>query len=90
MKLLKIPLTLLILPVLLVLRTALIILDRISSFFTGLLTMILFGFLVHHWAQESWDNVILLNLSLIVCIGVPATLHGLSTLLQRLTAAIIS
>lgn len=90
MKLLKIPLMLLLLPALLVLQVIVIILDRVSGFCSGLLTTVLLGFLIHHWAQGSRDNVILLVLSLLVCIGIPAVLKILSALLQGLTAAVIS
>ena len=90
MKLFKIALMVLTLPVLLTLQAALNTLAKAADFCTGLLTLILSGFLIHHLAQGNWDNVILLCLSLMVCIGIPAVLQILASLLQWLTAAVIS
>ena len=90
MKLFKIPLMVLTLPVLLTLQIALGILDKAAGYCAGLLTLILSGFLIYHLAQGSWDNVILLCLSLVVCVEIPAVLQMLFSLLQQLTAAVIS
>ena len=90
MKLFKVPLMVLTLPVLFALQVILGILNKVSGFCTGLPAMILFGFLIHYLIQGSRDNVILLCLSLLVCIGIPAVLQMLASLLQWLTAAVIS
>ena len=77
MLLLKIPL----LVILSLLQAILSVLNRLSGFFTGLLTMVLTGFLVHHCMLGNRENVILLSLSLGVCIGIPVLFKTASTLL---------
>ena len=79
MLLLKIPL----LVILSLLQAVLNILDRLSGFFIGLLTMVLIGFLVYHCMLDNRENVILLSISLGVCIGIPVLLKTASILLGR-------
>ena len=80
MLLLKIPL----LVILSLLQAILSVLDRLSGFFTGLLTLMLTGFLVHHCMLGNRENVILLSISLGVCIGIPVLFKTASTLLGRI------
>ena len=66
MSVLKIPMVLLKIPLLVILsllQAILSVLDRLSGFFTGLLTLTLTGFLVHHCMLGNRENVILLSLS---------------------------
>ena len=84
MLLLKIPL----LVILGLLQAVLNILDRLSGFFTGLLTLVLAGFLIHHCTLGNQENVILLSLSLGVCIGIPVLFKTASTLLGRISELI--
>ena len=84
MLLLKIPL----LVILSLLQAILSVLDRLSGFFTGLLTLTLTGFLVHHCMLGNRENVILLSLSLGVCIGIPVLFKTASTLLGRISEII--
>ena len=77
MLLLKIPL----LVILSLLQAILSVLDRLSGFFTGLLTLMLTGFLVHHCMLGNRENVILLSISLGICIGIPVLFKTASTLL---------
>ena len=77
MLLLKIPL----LVILGLLQAVLNILDRLSGFFTGLITLVLTGFLVHHCMLGNRENVILLSFSLGICIGIPVLFKTASTLL---------
>lgn len=77
MLLLKIPL----LVILSLLQAILSVLNRLSGFFTGLLTMVLTGFLVHHCMLGNRENVILLSISLGICIGIPVLFKTASTLL---------
>ena len=84
MSVLKIPAMLLKIPLLLILsllQAILSVLDRLSGFFTGLITLVLTGFLVYHCMQGNRENVILLSISLGVCIGIPVLFKTASTLL---------
>ena len=84
MSVLKIPMMLLKIPVLVILcllQAVLNILDRLTGFFTGLLTLILTGFLVHHCMLGNRENVILLSISLGVCIGLPVPFKSANILL---------
>ena len=84
MLLLKIPL----LVFLSFLQAILSILDRLSGFCTGLLTLILAGFLIHHCILGNRDNVILLSISLAVCMGIPSLLQTTGFLLRVLAEKI--
>ena len=84
MLLLKIPL----LVFLSFLQAVLNILDRLSGFCTGLLTLFLAGFWIYHCILGNRDNVILLSISLAVCMGIPILLQTASHLIQRLSDAI--
>ena len=70
------------------LQAVLNILDRLSGFFTGLLTLVLVGFWIHHCILGNRENVILLSLSLGVCIGIPVLFKTASTLLGRISEII--
>ena len=70
------------------LQAVLNILDRLSGFFTGLLTLVLVGFWIHHCILGNRENVILLSLSLGVCIGIPVLFKTASTLLGRISETI--
>ena len=88
----KIPMLILKLPLLLllaVLRAVLNVLDRVSGFCTGLLTLVLAGFWIHHCILGNRENVILLSTSLAVCIGIPVVLQVASASIQHLTDAIL-
>ena len=87
MSVLKIPMLLLKIPLLIFLsflQAILSILDRLSGFFTGLITLVLTGFLVYHCMQGNRENVILLSISLGVCIGIPVLFKTASILLGRI------
>ena len=87
MSMLKIPMLLLKIPLLVILsllQAVLIILDRLTGFFTGLATLVLTGFLVYHCMLGNQENVILLSISLAVCIGIPVLFKTASTLLGRI------
>ena len=84
MLLLKIPL----LVILGLLQAVLNILDKLSGFFTGLLTLVLAGFWIHHCMLGNRENVILLSISLLVCIGVPVLLKTAGTLLGKISEII--
>ena len=84
MLLLKIPL----LVFLSFLQAVLNILDRLSGFCTGLLTLFLAGFLIHHCILGNRDNVILLSISLAVCRGIPILLQTTGFLLRGLAEKI--
>ena len=91
MSLLKIPVMLLKIPLLVILsllQAILSVLDRLSGFFTGLLAMVLTGFLVHHCILGNRENVILLSISLAVCIGIPVLFKTAGTLLGRISEII--
>ena len=91
MSVLKIPMLLLKIPLLVFLsflQAILNILDRFSSFCTGLLTLVLAGFWIHHCILGNRDNVILLSISLAVCIGIPVLFKTASTLLGRISEII--
>ena len=77
MLLLKIPL----LVVLSLLQAILSVLDRLSAFCTGLLTLVLAGFWIHHCILGNRENVILLSISLGICIGIPVLFKTAGTLL---------
>ena len=77
MLLLKIPL----LVILSLLQAILSLLDKLSGFFTGLLTLMLTGFLVYHCILGNRENVILRSISLGICIGIPVLFKTASTLL---------
>ena len=84
MLLLKIPL----LVFLSFLQATFSILDRLSSFCTGLLTFVLTGFWIHHCILGNRDNVILLSISLAVCMGIPILLQTTGFLLRGLAEKI--
>ena len=91
MSVLKIPVLLLKIPLLVILsllQAVLNILDRLSGFFTGLLTLVLVGFWIHHCILGNRDNVILLSISLSVCMGIPILLQTTIFLLQVLAEKI--
>ena len=91
MVILKIPMLLLKLPVLLALsflQAVLNILDRFTSRCTGLLTLVLAGFWIHHCILGNRDNLILLSISLAVCIGLPVLLRTASIMLERISELI--
>ena len=80
MLLLKIPL----LVILSLLQAILSLLDKLSGFFTGLLTLMLTGFLVYHCILGNRENVILLSISLGVCLGIPVLFKTACILLGRI------
>ena len=87
----KIPMLILKLPLLLLLavsQAVLNTLNRLTGFCTGLLTLVLAGFWIHHCLQGNRENVILLSLSLAVCIGIPVLLQTASALLRRISGII--
>ena len=87
----KIPMLIWKLPLLLMLaasQTVLNVLNRLTGFCTGLLTLVLAGFWIHHCIQGNWENVILLSISLAVCIGIPVLLQTASALLGRISGII--
>ena len=91
MSVLKIPMLLLKMPLLVILsllQAILSVLDKLSGFFTGLLAMMLTGFLVHHCMLGNRENVMLLSISLAVCIGIPVLFKTASTLLGRISEII--
>ena len=91
MSVLKVPMLLLKIPLLVFLsflQAILSILDRLSGFCTGLLTLVLAGFWVHHCMLRNRDNVILLSISLAVCIGIPVLLQTTVFLLRVLAEKI--
>ena len=91
MSVLKIPVLLLkisLLVILSLLQAILSVLDKLSGFFTGLLTLMLTGFLVHHCMLGNRENVILLSISLAVCIGIPVLFKTVATLLGRISEKI--
>ena len=91
MSVLKIPMLLLKIPLLVILsllQAVLNILDRLSGFFTGLLTSVLVRFWIHHCILGNRENVILLSLSLGVCIGIPVLFKTASILLGRISETI--
>ena len=84
MSVLKIPMILLKIPVLVILcllQAILGILNKLSGFCTGLLTLVLAGFWIHHCILGNRENVILLSISLGICIGIPVLFKTASTLL---------
>ena len=85
MLLLKIPL----LVFLSFLQAILSILDRLSGFCTGLLTLVLTGFWIHHCILGNRDNVILLSISLAMCMGIPILRQTAGFLLQLLMEKIV-
>ena len=84
MLLLKIPL----LVILSLVQAILSVLDMLTGFFSGLLMLMLTGFLVYHCMLGNRENVILLSLSLGVCIGIPVLFKTASTLLGRISETI--
>ena len=91
MRVFKIPMLLLKLPVFLVLsflQAVLNILDRFTGRCTGLLTLVLAGFCIHHCILGNRDNLILLSISLAVCMGIPILLQTTVFLLQVLAEKI--
>ena len=91
MSVLKIPMILLKIPVLVILcllQAILGILNRLSGFCTGLLTLVLAGLWIHHCIQGNRENVILLSISLAMCIGIPVLLQAISHLFRRLSDTI--
>ena len=84
MRVLKIPMLLLKIPLLVILsllQAILRVLDRLSGFFAGLLTLVLVGFWIHHCILGNRENVILLSISLGIFIGIPVLFKTASTLL---------
>ena len=91
MSVLKIPMMLLKIPVLVILcllQAILGILNKLSGFCTGLLTLVLAGLWILHCILGNRDNVILLSISLAVCMGIPILLQTAGFLLQILTEKI--
>ena len=91
MSVLKIPMMLLKIPLLIFLsclQATLNILNRLSDFCTGLLTLVLAGFWIHHCTLGNRENVILLSISLSVCVGIPVLLQTTSHLIWRLSDTI--
>lgn len=91
MSVLKVPMLLQKIPLLVFLsflQAVLNILDRLSGFCTGLLTLVLAGFWIHHCILGNRDNVILLSISLAVCMGIPILLQTTGFLLRRLAEKI--
>ena len=91
MRVFKIPMLLLKIPLLVILsllQAILRVLNRLTGFFTGLATLVLTGFLVYHCMLGNQENVILLSISLAVCMGIPILLQTASHLIQRLSDAI--
>ena len=91
MSVLKIPMLLLkilLLVFLSFLQAILNILDRLSGFCTGLMTLVLAGFWIHHCILGNRENVSLLSISLGVCIGIPVLFKTASTLLGRISKII--
>ena len=91
MSVLKIPMLLLKIPLLVFLsflQATFSILDRLSGFCTGLLTLVLVGFWIHHCILGNRENVILLSIALAVCIGIPILLQATGFLLRVLAEKI--
>ena len=91
MGVLQIPMMLLKIPVLVILsllQAILSILDKLSGFCTGLLTLVLTGFWIYHCILGNRDNLILLSISLAVCMGIPVLLQAISHLIWRLSDTI--
>ena len=91
MSVLKIPMLLLKLPVLLALsflQAVLNILDRFTGRCTGLLTLVLAGFWIHHCILGNRDNVILLSISMAMCMGIPILLQTTGFLIRALAEKI--
>ena len=91
MGVLKIPMLLLKIPLLVtlsLLQAILGVLDRLSGFFTGLLTLVLVGFWIHHCILGNQENVILLSISLAVCMGIPILIQTAIFLLRVLAEKI--
>ena len=91
MSVLKIPMLLLKKPVLLALsflQAVLNILDRFTGRCTGLLTLVLAGFWIHHCILGNRENVILLSISLAVCLGIPILLQTTGFLIRVLAKKI--
>ena len=91
MSVLKIPMLLLKIPLLVFLsflQAICSILDRLSGFSTGLLTLVLAGFWIHHCILGNRDNVILLSISLAVCLGIQILLQTVGFLFRVLTEKI--
>ena len=87
MSVLKIPMLLLKIPLLVFLsflQAIFSILDRLSGFCTGLLTLVLAGFWIHHCILGNRDNVILLSISLALCVGIPILFQTASALLGKI------
>lgn len=83
----KIPMLIWKLPLLLLLavsQAVLNTLNRLTGFCTGLLTLVLAGFWIHHCIQGNRENVILLSVSLAVCIGIPVLLQTARALLGKI------
>lgn len=72
-----------------VLQAVLNVLNRLSGFCTGLLTLVLTGFWIYHCIQGNRENVILLSISLAVCVGIPVVLQVASASIQHLTDVIL-
>jgi len=92
MSVLKIPMMLLKIPLLVILgllQAVLNILDRLSGLLSGLLTLILAGFWIHHLMQGNRENVILLSISLAMCIGIPVLLQGMGLFIRWISDTIL-
>ena len=79
---------LLLLLMLAVSQAVLNVLNRLTGCCTGILTLVLTGFWIHHCIQGNRENVILLSLCLAVCIGIPVLLQTASALLGRISEII--
>ena len=91
MSVLKIQMLMLKMPVLLALsflQAVLNILDRFTGRCTGLLTLVLAGFWIHHCILGNRENVILLSISLAVCLGIPILLQTTGFLIRALAEKI--
>ena len=91
MSVLKIPMLLLKLPVLLslsFLQAVLNILDRFTGRCTGLLTLVLAGFWIHHCILGNRDNVLVLSISMAMCMGIPILLQTTGFLIRALAEKI--
>ena len=91
MSVLKIPMLLLKIPLLVFLsflQASLSILDRLSGFCTGLLTLVFAGFWIHHCILGNRENVILVSISLAVCLGILILLQTTGFLIRVLAEKI--
>ena len=83
----KIPVLLLKLPlfvILFFLQAVLTVLNRLSGLLAGMLALVLSGFWIFHCTLGNWDNVVLLSVSLMACIGIPVLFQTATLLVQLL------